>query len=127
MKLRQLYYFLFAVIVMIAYFVIGLWLPNLSILQMISLLFVTLASAMLYFVPILLPKKDPDYRWMKVKCFLVCIVYWILVAIVSYLFSFQFAIHPSFYLLMHTLALAVVHFILFVCSLTPRKEEEDIT
>lgn len=125
MKVRQFYYFIFVTILMIAYFFLSFWISNISTLQAISLLFITLAYAMLYFLPVLLPKKEQGYQWMRVKCYVVCILYAFLVTLASYFFSFEFTMNSSFYFLLHTIGFTVIHFILLVCTFSPKPSIEE--
>lgn len=124
MTKRKLYFFLYIFLVLALYGACAVLIPNISLLQYVSLLFTTISSAYLYFVPVLLPKHGKPYRWMRVRLYLIGISYFVINLAVCYLFAFEFTMNANFYFVIHTLALFVVSLLTFVSSFTPYIKEE---
>lgn len=125
MTKRKVYVFTYFVLLLICYLMVALLIPDISPLQYISLLFTTISSALLYFVPVLLPKKEKGYMWMRIRLFFICISYFIISLAVCYLYSFEFTMHAHFYFVVHSLSLLVVILLLFVSSFTPKVKVEE--
>lgn len=126
MTKRKLYFFTYLFLILLLYAVVALLIPNISLLQYISILFTTISSAILYFVPVLLPKNEKGYHWMRFRLYLICISYFVINLAICYLFAFEFTMNANFYFVLHTLALFVVCLLLFVSSFAPKQKEDMI-
>ena len=124
MTKRKLYFFLYFFLILALYGTCAVLIPNISLLQYVSILFTTISSAYLYFVPVLLPKRGKPYRWMRVRLYLIGISYFVINLAVCYLFAFEFTMNANFYFVIHTLALFIVGLLTFVSSFTPKTKEE---
>lgn len=127
MTKRKLYFFLYLFLVLAFYATCAVLIPNISVLQYVSILFTTISSAFLYFVPVLLPKSGRYYYWMRFRLYLISISYFIINLAVCYFFAFEFTMNANFYFVIHTLALFIVCLLTFVASFTPRIPEEEET
>ncbi|MBR5795864.1 MAG: hypothetical protein IKY26_06940 [Erysipelotrichaceae bacterium] len=126
MTKRKLYFFLYLFILLAFYAAVAFLIPNISLLQYVSILFTTISSAFLYFVPILLPKRGRHYVWMRFRLYLISISYFVINLAICYFFAFEFTMNANFYFVIHTLALFVVCLLTFVASFTPRIKEEEV-
>ena len=127
MTKRKLYFFFYLFLVLAFYSAAAVLIPNISLLQYVSILFTTISSAFLYFVPVLLPKRGRHYAWMRFRLYLISISYFVIDLAICYLFAFEFTMNANFYFVIHTLALFVVCLLTFVASFTPRiKEEQEV-
>lgn len=124
MTKRKLYFFFYLLLLLVFYATIAIFISNISLLQYVSILFTTISSAFLYFVPVLLPKKGRHYHWMRFRLYLISISYFIINLAVCYLFAFEFTMNANFYFVIHTLAFFIVCLLTFVASFTPRIQEE---
>ena len=124
---RKLFFFTYIFLLLAFYGTCAVLIPNISLLQYVSILFTTISSAFLYFVPALLPKHGKPYRWMRVRLYLIGISYFIINLAVCYLFAFEFTMNANFYFVIHTLAFFIVCLLTFVSSFTPEIPEEETT
>ena len=124
MTKRKLYFFIYLFLVLAFYATCAILIPNLNLLQYVSILFTTISSAFLYFVPVLLPKHGKYYYWMRFRLYLITISYFIINLAICYLFAFEFTMNANFYFIIHTLAFFVVCLLTFVASFTPKIPEE---
>ena len=121
---RKLYFFLYAFLLLAFYGTCAILIQNISSLQYISILFTTISSAYLYFVPALLPKRGKYYRWMHFRLYVIGFSYFVINLAVCYLFAFEFTMNANFYFVIHTLALFIVCLLTFVSTFTPIREIE---
>jgi|GEM_PF-5550891 len=128
MLFRKLYVFIYAFALVGIYLLAHIIVPAMNELHYISLLFATIASALLYFLPTAFPKKITNTNWTKVKLYVVLTVYTLIVLAVAYFFSFEFTINSSFYFLAHTIGLAFALIVLAIITITSSKNtvEDDI-
>jgi len=126
MTKRKLYFFTYIFLILLFYAAVAFLIPNISLLQYVSILFTTISSAFLYFVPILLPKRGRHYVWMRFRLYLISISYFVINLAICYFFAFEFTMNANFYFVIHTLALFVVCLLTFVASFTPRIKEEEV-
>lgn len=122
MKIRNIYIFTLLLFIWGAYTACHVLIPDMNELHYISLLFSTLALMLVYLFPPLYSKGLHSARWMRFKLYLCTVPYALLVWVLSYLFSFQFRMNPSFYFLVHILMLLVELLLLAATSSTAKRE-----
>jgi hypothetical protein len=127
MLIRKLYVFIYAFALVGVFLACHIIIPAMNELHYVSLLFTTIASSLLYFLPTAFPKRITNTSWTRVKLYVVLTVYTLIVLAVSYYFSFEFTMNSSFYFLSHTIGLAVVLFILAVITISYNKKTIDKT
>lgn len=130
---RRIFHLVYTILLTAAYILVWAYLMPLDAMQYISLLFSTLAVSVVYFVPIVYPKKGKGYGRMRAILYFITILYAALVLLFSYLFSFEYTldgttkfigmvVDEKFYFLVHTIAFCAVMVIVFFNLGTPKAQ-----
>ena len=131
---RKIYLLFYMLLMAAGYVAVYIFVTPLDLLQIISLLFLSLAFTYFYFFPVLLPKKGKAYFAMRFKLYFATTFYLIATAALGYLFSFVYKLDgtstflglvmdESFYFLGEIVMMVFFLIIIMICLKTPKSEK----